>query len=119
MDDIMLLSVQFDFRFDIVMFPETWLQKEDNPMSIPGYVHYFLNRPDKRGGGVSVHVSNKLRCEVLDEFTDGTSEYEVLSLKTDYDLVISVVYRPPSATPSVVWTCLDRYLDLCHPIIIP
>lgn len=60
----------------------------------------FFKPTDERGGGVSVYVSHKIRCEMLYEFTDGTSEYEVLSLKTDYDLVIYVVYRPPSATLS-------------------
>lgn len=47
---VMLLVDEHDFMFDKIMFSETWLQNKDNPMVIPGYVHYFANQPDKRGG---------------------------------------------------------------------
>ena len=62
-----LLSSCVDGRLpDVALLSETWLTPASPPVNIPGYdlVHYC--RPNKRGGGVGILVSNKHRYTKCD-----------------------------------------------------
>lgn len=96
--------------FEIIMFSETWYQQDADVLVLPGYKHYFLNRQDKRGGGVSIYVKTSLECELLNTFSGLTSDYDVLSLKIG-NYIITVLYRPPSGDFGKFIAFLDRFFE--------
>ena len=51
---------------DILVLTETWFSDEYK-VDIPDYNGHHVVRNEKRSGGVSVYVSVKLECKVLDE----------------------------------------------------
>lgn len=61
----------------------------------PGYQSFFRSRQDKRGGGVALLLRDDIVAKPVDEFTDITSDYKVLTMQS-HNNTFSVVYRPPS-----------------------
>ena len=47
---------------DVLLLSETWLTPYSPKIFIPGYELFHQDRIDKRGGGVAILISNKLRC---------------------------------------------------------
>lgn len=86
--------------FDIIMFSETWFTSEKDVFMIPGYKPFFANRTGKRGGGVSMLVSNRLSCELLSQFSSITPNYETLVIKTG-SCIFCVCYRPPDSSAPI------------------
>lgn len=95
-DSIISLLDQCRVSFDLIMFTETWYQQDADMLIIQGYKHFFLNRKERRGGGVAIHVKRSIKSELMKTFSEVTCNYEVLSLKFRNSIVI-FLYRPPSA----------------------
>lgn len=55
-----------------------------------------MNRSEKRGGGVSMLLSNGLDSKMLSDFCIVTPSYEVLTVKSRAQ-VFCVCYRPPAS----------------------
>ena len=49
---------------DLVLLSETWLTPFSPVFEIPGYTFFQHCRTNKRGGGVGILASNKLRCKL-------------------------------------------------------
>ena len=48
-------------KVDVVTLQETWITKNNlHLINLPGYKHYGTHRQGKKGGGMSVFVSNEL-----------------------------------------------------------
>ena len=47
---------------DVLLLSETWLTPYSPQIFIPGYELFHQDRIDKRGRGVAILISNKLRC---------------------------------------------------------
>ena len=47
---------------DLILLSETWLTPFSPAFSIPGYELHHLDRKNKKGGGVGILSSSKLRC---------------------------------------------------------
>lgn len=109
-DSITSFLDQCSVSFDMIMFTETWYQQDADMLLLPDYTQFFLNRKHKRGGGVSIHVKSSIKCELLDIFTETTSDYEILSLKCGGN-IRAVMYRPPSADFGIFISFLERFLD--------
>ena len=67
------------YKFDIITLSETWLK--DNKLllqyvSIPGYNFEFLNRQNKRGGGVGVYLKDHLQYKVRKDIYQKNSKIE-------------------------------------------
>lgn len=91
---------EVDMLFDIVFFSETWFTSEHDVFVMPGYKSFYANRTEKRGGGVSMLVSNKFSCELISEFSSITPHYETLAVKTG-SCIFCVCYRPPVSVASI------------------
>lgn len=89
----MKMLSSFGFPFDIVMLSETWY-RNDEVLQVSGYVTHYLNRHDKKGGGVLLLTKSTLHCEVLKDFTRTTTDFEILTVQHGRS-IFSVVYRPP------------------------
>lgn len=92
-DHLSALLSSFGFPFDIVMLSETWY-RNDEVLQVSGYVTHYLNRRDKKGGGVLLLTKSTLHCEVLKDFTRTTTDFEILTVQHGRS-IFSVVYRPP------------------------
>lgn len=108
LSEIELLLSSFHFSNDVIMFTETWLS-DDETFILPHYKSFFLNRSSRRGGGVSLLVSNELKSDTLDQYCVCSDDYEILTVITG-DMVLSVIYRPPDGNISNFINFIDHFL---------
>ena len=85
---------------DDVLLSETWLTPFSPDFAIPGYSFYHKCRSSKRGGGVGILVSQKIRCKLHSDFTLSMIENECLTLditlRNGDHCLVSSMYRPPN-----------------------
>ena len=83
---------------DVILLSETWLTPFSPDIVIPGYSFYHKCRLNKRGGGVGILVSQKIRCKLCSDFTSSMSENECLTLditlRNGDHCLVSSMYRP-------------------------
>ena len=87
-------------KVDLIMLQETWItQSNSHLINIPGYHHYFQSRSGKKGGSVSLLVSNELSsrpcndCYINETYIECIAAEIKLPGKT---IIASSVYRPPN-----------------------
>ena len=86
-------------HLDCFILTETWLTDNSvNTANFNGYKAYHVIRQDKRGGGVSVFVSNKYNSRSLDSICRCTSTIEVCAVSITDDVILLCIYRPHSDT---------------------
>lgn len=110
MDEMETLISHFPSQFDVFFFTETWYHDGDDMYVLKGYNNFYLNRKEKRGGGVSIYVRQDIRGEILETYTEMTEDFEILTVRSN-NLIFSVVYRPPSACFDRFGLFLEKYLD--------
>lgn len=98
-NDVECLFNDTNTRFSVYMFTETWFECEQDVFAMPQYESYYMNRSGKRGGGVCLLISNRIRCELLSDFSIVTTDYEVVTVKSGSH-IISACYRPPGGDTS-------------------
>ena len=105
--DIQCLLDSINCRFDIVTFSETWLDDSSSSLHcnmLPGYSLYTSNRTGCKYGGVAAFIKSDFEFCTLDTFNSTTFEHLDLHIKKPYDIILSVIYRPPN-------TPLLQFLD--------
>ena len=69
--------------------------------SIPGYELHHLDRQNKKGGGVGILASSKLRCTVRNDLTSRLPESECITIeitmRNGEHCLVSSMYRPPNS----------------------
>ena len=87
-------------KIDIVLLQETWLTENSIPLvQMPGYKQFHQARTGKRGGRVSVLISNELTCRKLNDLCHCESFLESCTVEIKlpkHNLIVSSVYRPPN-----------------------
>lgn len=58
LDELSTFFNAFKFMFDVIMLTETWYHEGSDMLNMIEYNHYFINRSDRRGGGVAMHVKS-------------------------------------------------------------
>lgn len=109
-DDLQLFFDSLDFSFNVIMFSETWYDDESEYFALDGYKHFFLNRPDRKGGGVSMHVHNSIRAEKNLQFTFVKDDLELLTVESRNN-TFSVLYRPQNAKLDAFFETLEALFD--------
>ena len=66
---------------DLILLSETWLTPFSPAFSIPGYEFHHLDRKNKKGGGVGILSSSKLRCMVRTDLSSNLPESECITLE--------------------------------------
>ena len=98
---------------DIVLLSETWLTVHSPDLKIAGYEVYRQDRIHKKGGGVAILISSKLRCTERHDLSSKLEETECvtleINLKSGENCIISSMYRPPNSDTS---TFLASYNSL-------
>ena len=86
---------------DLILLSETWLTTFSPAFSIPGYELYHLDRQNKKGGGVGILASSKLRCTLRNDLTSKLPESECITieitLRNGKHCLASSMYRPPNS----------------------
>ena len=104
---------QLDLRFNVIGLSETWFNDSTvNLYNLPGYSASHVYRKQKRGGGVSVFVSDNINyhcrrdLDVADEnFEAVFVEFNKEDVRYDRNIIVGVVYRPPGAD-------IEKFIEL-------
>ena len=89
-----------NLKFDAVCFTETWMGADrflENIFS--DYVAYHSMRADRRGGGVSIFISKRLKCNELLNLSCNLDYLECVFVEIWHgkkNIFLGTVYRPPS-----------------------
>ena len=87
-------------KVDLIMLHETWItQSNSHLVNIPGYHHYFQTRSGKKGGGVSILVSNELSSRPCNEWYINETYMECIAVEIKLPgktIIASSVYRLPN-----------------------
>ena len=90
-----------DHEFSVIGLSETWLTPSDtDAFGIAGYNHVAVTRQAKKGGGVSLFISEKLVYSDLKELNVVEDYLEYVFVKIVHDgnlIIIGTVYRPPNS----------------------
>lgn len=93
----------------VIMITETWYTCEEEVLRLPGYQTFFLNRLNRRGGGVLQLVSDEITCSLVPEFSAVTPDVEVLTLSHKNYLFVTI-YRPPDGN-------VDKFIEFLETIL--
>jgi len=100
-EDIEMLFEHLNCRFDMICLTETWLtHSTSNLVYFRGYNMFNVMRDNRRGGGVSVLVSNKFNSSILNNYSRCEAQIECIFVKCSYrskSIIVGSVYRPPGA----------------------
>lgn len=83
------------YKLHVILLSETWLKTDEQAleMHLQNYTHYFCNRTDKTGGGVSAYVHNDLQHTLINSTYEDGNNYLWFRLDK-YALDVGVVYYP-------------------------
>ena len=99
---------------DVILLSETWLTPFSPDLVIPGYSFYHKCRLNKRGGGVGILVSQKIRCKLCSDFESSIIENECLTLDITLQngdhCIVSSMYRPPNVNAQTFLGCYNSIL---------
>lgn len=109
-DTITHLLSEFSFKFDIVMMTETWYNEGCDTLCLEGYKNFFVNRTNRRGGGVALYTDTCKNFEILPEYSAITDDYEFLCVKNGSELA-TVVYRPPNGNLMLFMNYFEAMLE--------
>lgn len=86
---------------NLIILTETNLKNEENALFfINNYNAEYVNRKNRRGGGIAVFIKDHLKYEVINEYVIPDS-FETLIIKIELykrPIILICIYRPPSLT---------------------
>ena len=87
---------------DVILLCETCLTPFSPTIHIPGYDFYHIDRSNKKGGGVGILVSNKLRHKHRPDLECSSTILEnitiEIALRNNSFVLCSAMYRPPNTS---------------------
>ena len=96
---------------DIIIVNETWLTPTSPSLNVPGYKFVHKCRDHKKGGGVGILLSEKLRFCELTNITSDLVENEFIAveitLKSGKRCIVSSMYRAPNTAPQIFRCCYN------------
>ena len=102
-EQIRLMLTVNNTKLDMLFLSETFLHSTicDSLYKILGYKLFRKDRMDKKGGGLAVYCSDRLRFRRREDLETISTEIlwlEVYPFKSQRSLLIAGCYRPPSNT---------------------
>ena len=109
------LDNQSKQQFSIIGLTETWLSSDTNlPYALNDYDFIVNNRSNRTGGGVALYLSHKFEYVIHDELNMMSDIVESLFIEISNpqskNIIIGVVYRPPSSNPKDFLNCIENLL---------
>ena len=109
MDEIECLIIQKNC--DMLLLVETWLSEYESGLyNINGYQAFHSCR-EKRGGGASIYLKKGIKYKELGKSDPGDNLSWLSVSLTNFDVNISVMYRPPSYNYNCFMNALE---DIMH-----
>lgn len=110
------LILNLSSKPSVICLSETWLNDENYIFyNIEGYKLFSKSRPNKRGGGVGIYVSNGFDCTIKADQTNCLDNIcETILLDISYrscKYTIISLYRPPSGDLNEFNSALSLFLD--------
>ena len=69
-----------DKDLDLILLSETWLSPYSPNVQVPGYDFYHLDRQNRKGGGVGILSSVKLRCILRKDLSSTLDKSECITI---------------------------------------
>ena len=105
MDELVVELCELRCNFEVLCFTECWLSdKNVDLVYFENYEHFSTLRRDRRGGGISVFVSQRNSTKILTNISFCCEFMESLVLEIGYGeftILLGVFYRPPSTDPAL------------------
>ena len=110
-------------RFSVIALSETWLSESNSSLyAINGYSGVNNPRTNRKGGGVALHIRNDILFNVREDLMVSNDVLETCFIqidktvyKTEHDIIVGVVYRPPNTNVSLFNEHLSQLLDDVKP----
>lgn len=93
---------KFNNEISIVLLTETWLKKNDAPITLSNYSFIHQPRNQKRGGGVGMLIAENLNYKVRSDLSVNSSSLELMGIEITglhQNIIIIVLYHPPNTCP--------------------
>ena len=117
-DGFTLYLSNLDLKPKVIILQETWFS-EANCHDIEGYRGFHNFRENKKGGGVSIYVSNDISSSSLFSCNHNTESLEScsvsLKIKSHFRLDVIGIYRPPNGNIDAFSTVLREILGSFRP----
>lgn len=92
------------YKFSIIAISETWFKYNDDKLyNLKGYQTECVNRSGSTGGGVSLMIQDDICYKRREDITGISNSCEQLfieieksNLNSDKNVIVGVIYRPPS-----------------------
>lgn len=103
-------------KFTVIAMSETWLTEEKGvEFHFEGYDFFYVNRTNRRGGGVALYVSSDLKCKTIESMTNATEDLmECLTIeiemKKQRNIVVTCIYRTPGSSITTFNNKLEQLL---------
>ena len=85
---------------DVVVLSETWLTPFSPTIKVPGYEFCHKDRTSRRGGGVGLLISDRIRYKIIQHHQPIGTTFEHLTagicLRSNQKVLVSSIYRPPN-----------------------
>ncbi len=127
----------YTMRFNIIAISESWLSHDKGAdFELGGYNFDFVNRANKKGGGVALYVDRRLKYKIVESMTTAIDDIcECITVEIDMgkmkNVIVSCVYRAPNSRietfkdvfeamvsnteQKVAFLCRDYNIDFLNP----
>ena len=123
LDEFLCYLQTLNHTFSFIGLVETWMSYDNvDTFSIEGYTHEFLCRENRRGGGVSIFISNKIpHYKIRDDLSIINDSYECIFIEveknvfqTSSNIIVGVLYRMPNTDINI----FNKYIEKIYTDII-
>ena len=82
---------------DIITLTEHWMDKlKTSKYTLNGFNTIFSSRPLKKGGGSAIFINNKLKYNIITQYSDDLNSITTICIQNDNKHTnICCIYRPP------------------------
>ena len=110
-------SQLLNIKFDIISFTESWLKENNKQLyAINGYNDFHSLRSDgRRGGGISVFISNKYDCKIIKNSSLSLEYIETLFIevtRANKKILIASIYKPNRSNDNLFIEKLSHLLSI-------
>ena len=109
-------------KFSVFSITESWLKDYNKDVyNLEGYEHICIIRKNRPGGGVSVYINNSIKYDIRENLfidVDGVDSISVEipkeEFKTQTNIIVTSVYRPPNTNPKHFVSKVSNFLHQLH-----
>ncbi|XP_045776350.1 uncharacterized protein LOC123874859 isoform X2 [Maniola jurtina] len=95
LDELRCIVDSVKTTLHLIILSETWIKSDEEAkrLHIPGYTHYYHYRKNTIGGGVSIFAINKMKHNLIEEFSQDDNHYLWIHLEK-LSVDVGAIYKP-------------------------